>query len=135
VNAHRNGVGERFTPLLCDVLEEAFFPENTLLDAILCNPPYIASLKIDGLSPEVQREPRAALDGGEDGLVFYRHLLKTQRTHLKPEGFFLFEIGYDQGEALLSLSQEYGFATARILRDLGGNDRVAYITHQERNHA
>ena len=130
-NAEKNRVRERFTPLCLDVLTDAL-PDNLTFDAILCNPPYITPSVIDGLSPEVHFEPRAALDGGEDGLIFYRTLLRTMRPHLKTDGFFLFEIGYDQGESLLSLAREYDYPTVRILRDLSGNDRVVYIS-QERN--
>ena len=60
-----------------------------------------------------------ALDGGEDGLLFYRALLSQYRANLKDGGFFLFEIGYDQGEALKALG------TCEIKKDYGGNDRVA----------
>ena len=126
-NAIRNGVRERFTPLCADVLAEDFRPADEPLDAILCNPPYIVTGVLDTLSPEVKAEPLAALDGGEDGLLFYRHLLRTQAKHLTPDGFFLFEIGYDQADALVALGRENGFATARVLRDLGGNDRVVYL--------
>ena len=130
-NAEANNVKKRFTPLCLDLLKEAL-PKGILVDAVLCNPPYIPSKEIPALSPEVQCEPHAALDGGDDGLTFYRVLLQTMRPHLKENGFFLFEIGYDQGAALLSLGREHGFSTARILRDFGGNDRVVYLSH-ERN--
>ena len=130
-NAIKNKVDDRFTPLAFDVLEQDF-PSDVRFDAILCNPPYIPSSDIPSLSPEVHFEPSAALDGGNDGLIFYRTLLSSMSHRLKKGGFFLFEIGYDQREALLSLAHKHHFPTARVLRDLGGNDRVVYITH-ERN--
>ena len=126
-NAVRNGVRERFTPMLADVLDEQFCPSPDPLDAILCNPPYIVTSVLQALAPEVKAEPIAALDGGEDGLIFYRRLLETQQRSLKPDGFFLFEIGYDQADALVSLGKSHGFTDTRVLRDHGGNDRVVYL--------
>lgn len=128
-NAKRNGVHDRFTPVLADVLAESPALQATSLDAILSNPPYIASGVIPTLSPEVMHEPRAALDGGEDGLVFYRAILASYTSLLSPNGFFLFEIGYDQGDALVSLGKERGFSHIEIIRDLGGCDRVVYLSN------
>ena len=128
-NAQKNGVGERFTPLLANVLEA---PPTALiappLHAIVSNPPYIATRELDALSPEVHAEPQAALDGGDDGLLFYRAILEHYEECLTPDGFFLFEIGYDQKDALLSLAREHGFAHTHVIRDLGGNDRVVYLS-------
>lgn len=126
-NAERNGVLHRFSPICADVLCTP--PTLPTLDAILSNPPYIETKVIDELSPEVRREPRAALDGGVDGLLFYRAILDTYTPLLAPDGFILFEIGYDQGEALVSLGKAHGFSCVEILRDLGGCDRVAYLSH------
>ena len=126
-NATKNGVSERFTPRLADVLEEAPIPDGMLLDAILCNPPYIPSKDVATLAPEVHFEPYAALDGGEDGLLFYRRMLRDFKRYLKPDGWFLFEIGFDQGDALRALSHAFGYSETRIFCDLGGNDRVALI--------
>ena len=126
-NARRNGVADRLIPLCADVLALEFSPSDKLLDAILSNPPYIPSHVIPTLEPELFAEPAAALDGGEDGLIFYRTLLRTQAKHLAPGGFFLFEIGYDQGEALRRYGEESGFTQCRILRDYGGNDRVVHL--------
>ena len=125
-NAERNGVRDRFTPLCADVLLKPSIPDGTL-DAILSNPPYIATREIDNLSPEVHREPLAALDGGIDGLLFYRAILKNWSRTLKDDGSILFEIGYDQADALRALGSEYGFSVT-IQRDFGGNDRVAILT-------
>ena len=126
-NAERNGVRDRFTPMLSDVLTPSPALSAGSLDAILSNPPYIASGVIPTLSPEVLQEPRAALDGGEDGLVFYRAILSSYAPCLTPTGFFLFEIGYDQGDALVSLGREHGFSHIEVIRDLGGCDRVVYL--------
>jgi len=126
-NAERNGVLDRFSPICADVLDTP--PALPRLDAILSNPPYIATEVIETLSPEVKREPRAALDGGEDGLLFYRAILDAYAPLLTPDGFVLFEIGYDQGDALVALGKAHGFSHVEILRDLGGCDRVAYLSH------
>lgn len=129
-NAKRNGVEARFFAILADVLcADALPVEHAPFDAILCNPPYIPTKEIDTLSPEVHAEPRAALDGGADGLLFYRVILNNYSPLLKKDGFFLFEIGYDQADALKALAKEHGFAHVRILCDLGGRDRVVYISH------
>lgn len=128
-NADRNGVRERLTPLCADVLLPDFLRvEQGSLDAILCNPPYIRTDVLADLAPELNAEPRAALDGGEDGLIFYETLLKNASTYLKSSGFFLFEIGYDQASALTELGRRYGFDKIQILRDYGGNDRVVLLS-------
>ena len=124
-NAVRNGVQERFTGRICDVLQGCTF-EQEAFDAILSNPPYIRAQAMKELSQEVCCEPQAALFGGEDGLDFYRAILQRWRTLLKKDGFFLFEIGYDQGEEIKALAAEHGLA-ATIFRDYGGNDRVALL--------
>ncbi len=131
-NAQTNGVSARFEGLCADVLQTPAFPD-ACFDAILSNPPYIATRELKTLSLEVHAEPQAALDGGEDGLLFYRAILKSWARTLRPDGFILFEIGYDQGDALLALAAEHGFC-AGVKRDLGGNDRVVYLTKTlERN--
>jgi release factor glutamine methyltransferase len=130
-NAARNGVSERFTPLRADLLSDGVqaLSREAPYDAILSNPPYIPTAVIDGLSPEVHREPVAALDGGADGLIFYRAILRDYAPLVKPGGHILLEMGYDQADALRALAAEYlPSATVEILRDLGGNDRVAKIT-------
>ncbi|MBQ7338222.1 MAG: peptide chain release factor N(5)-glutamine methyltransferase [Clostridia bacterium] len=128
-NAARNGVGNDRLTLLCgDVLIPDFLPTLGKFDIIISNPPYIPTADLAALPPETQREPRMALDGGEDGLRFYRRILAPDyRTALKAGGCFLFEIGYDQGEALRTLAASIG-ADCRITRDYGGNDRVAWVT-------
>ncbi|MBQ7335819.1 MAG: peptide chain release factor N(5)-glutamine methyltransferase [Clostridia bacterium] len=127
-NARKNGVEERFVPRCADVLDADFHAFEEPLDAILCNPPYIRSDVIPTLEAELFAEPRAALDGGEDGLLFYRRLLQTQTRCLKPGGFFLFEIGYDQADAVCAIGAENGFAHVEVLRDYGGCDRVAVLS-------
>ena len=129
-NAQKNGVDTRFCGILEDVLASPIrLAEHAPFDAILSNPPYIPTADIDALSPEVHAEPFVALDGGEDGLIFYRAILKNYSPLLKQDGFFLFEIGFDQAEDLTSLAKEQNFAHVRVIRDFGGNDRVVYISN------
>ncbi len=94
-------------------------------DVIVSNPPYIPTAVIEGLEPEVKdHEPRIALDGKEDGLYFYRRLVKECPRYLKPGGTVYFEIGYDQGEAVSALLREAGFQDVCVIKDAPGHDRV-----------
>ncbi len=127
-NAARNGVGEdRLRFVRGDVLCPDFLAALGQLDLIISNPPYIPTPHLATLPPETQQEPRAALDGGEDGLTFYRRILAPDyQNALKADGCLLFEIGYDQGDALRALAVSIG-AECTILKDYGGNDRVAVV--------
>ncbi|MBQ7172697.1 MAG: peptide chain release factor N(5)-glutamine methyltransferase [Clostridia bacterium] len=128
-NAARNQVEERFFPLCADLLTKEGvekLAKKAPFDAILSNPPYIRSSVIPTLSDEVQAEPHAALDGGEDGLVFYRAILSL-RNLLRPGGRMLLEIGYDQAEAVTSMAKEAGFSEIRVIKDYGGCDRVVSL--------
>ena len=128
-NAARNGVAERFDAKCADVLNlsEEWLSQFPRPHAILSNPPYICTSVLPTLSPEVGFEPLMALDGGEDGLIFYRALLRIAGQWLHPDGFCLFEIGYDQGDALCTLAAENGFS-CEIRKDFGGCDRVAILS-------
>ena len=96
------------------------------LDAIVSNPPYIPKKDIEELMTEVKDfEPMNALDGGEDGLDFYRAIVERGREWLKDGGWLFFEIGYDQGEDLRNLLQDFGYTEVEIRQDLAGLDRVA----------
>lgn len=97
------------------------------LDAIVSNPPYIPKGDIADLMTEVKDfEPINALDGGADGLDFYRAIVAESGAWLKAGGWLFFEIGYDQGEALRSLLAEAGYVEIGIRQDLAGLDRVAF---------
>ncbi|MCI5953074.1 MAG: peptide chain release factor N(5)-glutamine methyltransferase [Lachnospiraceae bacterium] len=98
-------------------------------DIIVSNPPYIQTSVIDTLMPEVRdHEPRLALDGSEDGLLFYRKIVQESVIYLKQGGMLFFEIGYDQGEAVSQLMEQSGFLEVRVIKDYGGLDRVVYGT-------
>ena len=124
-NAERNGVADRLTAQCADLfaLPADFFG----YDAILSNPPYIASGVIPTLSPEVLHEPAQALDGGEDGLSFYREIARALPRLLVPNGLALLEIGYDQADAVTRILSDYG-ATPSIYPDYCGNPRLAVLT-------
>lgn len=122
-NARANGVENRLTLCAADLLTATLDGE---FDAILCNPPYIRTDVMDRLAPELSHEPRIALCGGEDGLIFYRRVLDAYTDRLRTGGFFLFEIGYDQAEELCALARKH-HREIEIFKDLGGNDRVALI--------
>lgn len=98
-----------------------------VFDIIVSNPPYIASGKIPGLMEEVRGfEPLLALDGGADGLDFYRRIIKDARDFLKPGGWLGLEIGYDQREAVEELLRRQGFIKTETLQDLAGLDRTVW---------
>ncbi|MBR3894490.1 MAG: peptide chain release factor N(5)-glutamine methyltransferase [Clostridia bacterium] len=131
-NAVRNGVRERFEPICADVLRERCLPDGMQFDAILSNPPYIKREVLATLAPELASEPTVALDGGDDGLIFYRRIVETRAEKLKKDGFFLFEIGFDQAEDLRRIGAEAGFDDCRVIRDFGGNDRVVMLGRTSR---
>ena len=96
-----------------------------MYDCIVSNPPYIRTEVIETLSEEVRaHEPYQALDGKEDGLYFYREIVRKSGSYLKPGGHLLFEIGYDQAEAVSMLMQTQGYEEIEVIRDLAGLDRV-----------
>ena len=93
-------------------------------DFIVSNPPYIVKDVISTLMPEVKDyEPANALDGGEDGLDFYRQIIKESPKYLNKKGRLYFEIGYDQGESVSNLMRDAGFEDILVKSDLSGNDR------------
>ncbi|MBQ0078581.1 MAG: peptide chain release factor N(5)-glutamine methyltransferase [Eubacterium sp.] len=95
-------------------------------DMIVSNPPYIKKAMIEILQEEVKdHEPKSALDGGRDGLDFYKIIVEEAPTYLKPGGWLMVEIGHDQGEDLRKMIKDNGkYTPAEVLRDLPGRDRV-----------
>ncbi len=103
-------------------------------DVIVSNPPYIPSRDIDTLMPEVRDfEPVEAMDGHEDGLFFYDRILEECHGFLNPGGYLMFEIGYDQGEAVSERMRQAGFLDVQVIRDLCGNNRVVYGRKETEN--
>lgn len=121
--------------------EHAHFLQSDLFEKvegkfeiIVSNPPYIASAEIEKLMPEVRdHEPRMALDGTEDGLHFYRRIIKEAGKHLVNSGMLFFEIGYDQGQAVSELMRTGGYREVQVVQDYAGLDRVVLGTYCERN--
>lgn len=94
-------------------------------DIIVSNPPYIRTEVIDTLMPEVkEHEPFIALDGGADGLKFYRIISSEAKKYLKVGGILTVEIGYDQGRQVVDLFRQGGYKDVCIQKDLSGNDRM-----------
>lgn len=94
-------------------------------DVIMANPPYIPTGEILSLMPEVRDfESENALDGGADGLDFYRKIAGQVKDYLNPGGYVYMEIGYDQGEAVSELMRNAGFTEVEVIKDLARNDRV-----------
>ncbi|MCI8762518.1 MAG: peptide chain release factor N(5)-glutamine methyltransferase [Oscillospiraceae bacterium] len=94
-------------------------------DLIVCNPPYIPTLEVGRLDVSVRDyEPRMALDGGEDGLKFYRSIAKKWKCALKPGGKLIFEVGYDQAQAVRDIMARNGYQDLRTTMDPGMHWRV-----------
>lgn len=114
--------GDLFAPLADFVSDKT---TDRLFDMIISNPPYIETAVIDTLMPEVrEHEPVMALDGGEDGLYFYRKIVAEAPVHMRKGAHLLFEIGCEQGEAVTNLMREAGFAQVETFKDYAGLDRV-----------
>lgn len=109
-----------WVPLWQASLLDGIRPES--LDAVVSNPPYIASAEIASLSEEVRRDPLLALDGGPDGLDLIRILVKQAIECLVPGGWLLVEHGHDQGPATVALCAD-GWESAATVKDLAGLDR------------
>ncbi len=103
-------------------------------DIIVSNPPYIPAAEIEELQPEVKYEPRIALDGGKDGLDFYRRIIDKAPSYLKENGFLIMEIGFNQGEAIKNIFQKSGyFQIIELIKDYNNIDRVVIAKKREKN--
>ena len=122
-NAKRNDVHINF--ILSDMFQKM---EEKDFDIILSNPPYIETQTISSLSKEVQYEPHMALDGGEDGLEFYRVIAENAHEYLNENGSILLEIGYNQKKKVMQIFEEAKkYSNIRCIKDLSDNDRVIKI--------
>lgn len=117
---HNAGILGIWVPMLRMDLLDGILPES--LDAVVSNPPYIASREIARLSAEVQADPLLALDGGSDGLDIFRRLLPQALVALKPGGWLVAEHGFDQGASTRELCGQ-GWSDVATVRDLSGQDR------------
>ena len=121
-NAVRLGLQERAAFRQGDLWEPV---GDERFDLIVSNPPYVPTDVIPTLEPEVRcGEPYAALDGGEDGLVFYRRIMKEAAGHLKPSGIIIVESGFDEAAQIAALMQDQKLRGIRTVKDYGGLDRV-----------
>ena len=121
-NARNNEVEDRITFINSDMFTNL---SNEKFDIIISNPPYIKKSIIEQLDKEVKKEPYIALDGGEDGLYFYRKIIKEAYEYLKYRGFLCLEIGFDQKIDVIELIEnEEKFEGTYSKKDLYDNDRV-----------
>ena len=122
-NALKHEVSDRLCILNSNLFEK--INKENQFDFIISNPPYIETKVIDSLQEDIkQHEPKLALDGGEDGLDFYRAIIEQSKSYISPEGFIAFEIGYNQAEAVKKIFVENGYPNVTIAKDLAGFDRV-----------
>lgn len=120
-NSVINNVSDRISFEVADIFE---YRPYGLYDLIVSNPPYIETSVIERLDKNVKDfEPVGALDGGLDGLDYYRHIVSVAPTFLKKGGMLAFEIGYTQGKQVSEMMKE-NFSDIEIIKDLSGNDRV-----------
>lgn len=117
-NTNLNGV-------LVNFIESNLFEKvDSKYELIVSNPPYIPTGEIGALQIEVKNEPKLALDGGDDGLDFYKIISKEAVNHLEKDGILMFEIGYNQALAVSSVLEKDGYINIKVVKDLSGNDRV-----------
>lgn len=102
------------------------------VDLILSNPPYLTAAEMASLMPETAREPAMALDGGKDGLDFYRVIAAYYRQAVRPGGWLVLEIGCSQREEVTALCRAAGWQSLQCRRDCGGNDRVVLARNGSR---
>lgn len=126
-NAEENGTAITF--IKGDVLSGEAECTLPALNAVISNPPYIQSDVLKTLDV-AKTEPLLALDGGDDGLMFYRNIIKNYAKLLKDDGVFIFEIGFDQRCGITDIANENGF-TCSVYKDYGQNDRVAVLKRRE----
>lgn len=129
-NAELLGVSDRIEFFCADLLLSDPLGER-LFDCIISNPPYIKTSDLSAL-PLLAYEPSIALDGGSDGLTFYRRFIRKYEKNLSLSAPFIFEIGYDQRLDIERLAEENGFSCS-VERDWGGNDRVAVLIKNKKD--
>lgn len=116
------------SPAVRPVLGDVFLHQRELtpgaLDLIVSNPPYLTNAEMRALQPEVRFEPTMALEAGDDGLDFYRHIVANYQKALRPGGWLVLEIGWRQAGAVRALLLQNGWQQVRVQKDYGGNDRA-----------
>ena len=124
INAINNHVDDRITFIKSDVFS-AIENTNTQFDVIVSNPPYIPKKDIETLHTQVKDyEPYTALEGGDDGLDFYRKITEQSRKYLKENGILAYEVGHDQAQAVSKIMKDNGYSKIYTKKDLQGIERV-----------
>ena len=125
-NVEQHGCAGRIRLVQGDLFRALEQPgERLVFDIITSNPPYIPTAVIQTLEPEVrEHEPLLALDGTEDGLLYYRRIASEAKAYLAERGSLYLEIGHDQGKAVRDIFKAEGYQDIRVCKDLPGNDRV-----------
>lgn len=132
-NAKLHGVMDKIEFIKADIFSATAYELRPMsYDLIISNPPYIKSADIERLQIEVQQEPRVALDGGTDGLDFYRNIIKLSSVFLKPGGILLFEIGFGQAQDISKIVKAFGgFEVVKIIKDYNRIERVVILSLRE----
>ena len=113
--------------VLGDAMDYAAALPADSVDLVVSNPPYLTAAEMTVLQPETAREPAMALDGGDDGLAFYRALAKSCRRCIRPGGWLVFEIGWQQQAAVEAIGAAAGWRNIGAHRDYGGNPRAVWM--------
>lgn len=122
-NIKLHNVDNQSVTLIHDVKKDFLLDE---FDIIISNPPYIPKEDIKNLSPEVLKEPVSALDGGEDGLDFYRIIAEKYKNNVKNNGFLVFECGIGQFEDICNIMKENDWSEIGMKKDLSNIERVVF---------
>lgn len=120
-NANKFHVEDRIELLQGDLFEPL---QGKIFNAIVSNPPYIPTSELETLQAEVKKEPRLALDGGQDGLSFYRRIISLAPRFLADGGLLALEIGINQASAVKTLMEASNFVSVEVFKDLAGLERV-----------
>ena len=124
-NISQSGFSNQITVVQADMLKPLDLPA---LDLIVSNPPYLTKAEMDEIPKQVSFEPAMALDGGEDGLDFYRVIIEAAPGLLKPEGKLILEAGWRQSADIIALLERSGYTGIGVQKDLAGIDRSIYAT-------
>jgi release factor glutamine methyltransferase len=129
-NAKAHNVAEKIGFVNCDLFTGLRGAGKGSFDIVVSNPPYIPAAEIATLQPEISYEPRIALDGGNDGLDFYRRIISQAALYLKKNGFLILEMGCGQKEDIENIFQKTEkFEIIDILKDYNSRERVCVATH------
>lgn len=129
-NAEQIGVKERCGFVRSDLFER--IPADKKFDIIVSNPPYIPAADIATLAKDVQKEPITALDGGKDGLDFYRRIIAEAQSHMEEEGLLAFEVGIHQCDVVAQLCKDAGFVATAIRKDYADIGRMVFAVKGQR---